>query len=78
MTKPRIIAIVMLLVFLSCKDSQSHSERPFPQQKPDPSIAAPEKSGIDSLRTRPAKRKLRKKETEDRKKSLDTLKPTTT
>ena len=78
MTKPRIIAIVMVLVFLSCKDKQTHSDSPYPQQKSDPSIAAPEKKYRDSLRMSPAKRELRKKGNENRKKGLDTLKPVTT
>ena len=78
MTKPRILAILMVTVFLGCKEIQPHSERPLKQRNSEPTISAPEKGKRDSLRMSPAKRELRKKEGEHRKKGLDTLKPVTT
>ena len=78
MIKPRILAIVMVLLFLSCRENRTSSDRPQESPNSDPAITAPEMRKRDSLPLRPAKRELRKKENENRKKGLDTLKPVTT
>jgi len=78
MLKSRILAMAMVLVFLSCREKRNHGDSPQAPRKSDPAISAPEMRKRDTLRMRPARRELRKKEGEKRKKGLDTLKPVTT
>lgn len=78
MTKPRIMALLAALTFMACKETPSPADRPVEGSRPEPAISAPEKSIKDSLRMSPAKRELHKKDSERRKKGLDTLKPITT
>lgn len=74
---PRILTILMVVIFLGCKETQSPSDSPHNPSYSDPSISTPESRKRDTLRMRPARRELRKKENEARKKGLDTLKPVT-
>ena len=76
MTNPRILAILMVLVFLCCKEQHARPEDL--KESPNPTISAPEMKKRDTLRMSPAKRELHNKEGEHRKKGLDTLKPVTT
>lgn len=78
MIKPRILAMFMVLVFLNCKETRSSNDSLNEPTNSDPTISAPEKRKRDSLRMNPARRELHKKENENRKKGLDTLKPVTT
>lgn len=78
MTRPRILAFFMALTLMACKETSPQVDRPVEGSRPDPSITAPEKENRDSLRMRPAKRELHKKDGVRRKKGLDTLKPVTT
>lgn len=78
MIKPRILAMFMVLVFLSCKETRTSNDSLNEPPNSDPAISAPEMRRRDSLRMNPARRELRKKENENRKKGLDTLKPVTT
>lgn len=78
MTKARILAFFMALMFIACKETASPEDRPIKGTEPDPAITAPQEGKRDSLRMSPSKRETHKKEGERRKKGLDTLKPVTT
>ena len=78
MFKPRILTILLVFIFLCCKESQTPSAPPQRLENSDPATTTPELRKRDTLRMSPAKRELRKKEDEARKKGLDTLKPVTT